>query len=101
MKLVAAVFIAVVTTSSNAQVDLDSGTRFLPACKAFLNDKPPSDSLFDVGQCLGIAKTLRAVGPGLSHPYRSCIPKDFVNFEIVSKIVEFLEKNPERLGGSI
>lgn len=86
-------------SAASAQELSKTGRDLVEACRALATgEKPPADNAFQIGTCLGEIKALNWLAPGVADPnLRSCVPANVTDIEIASIIVDYLDRNPDRL----
>ncbi|RTE93068.1 hypothetical protein D6B98_10570 [Bradyrhizobium sp. LVM 105] len=84
--------------------DTDNVKFWLPHCKALLSSAGQADrkGAYFAGQCLGMIKAsafiVQAARPG-GLPFRACLPDNAVTSDqLVSTVLQWMEKNPNLLG---
>jgi hypothetical protein len=93
---------ALTVTTANAAENAANAGRFLPECKAYL-DNPSGTSLqgFCGGMVVGIALIAGPLfAPGQSRDTERCmdIPEGITNRQLIETVVRYIEARPQRWG---
>jgi Rap1a immunity proteins len=97
--------IAVSITAAGAQEYPTDAGRFLPECKAYLNDTTGTSGTAIQGFCGGMVVGMASIAqplfaPGQSRGTNRClaIPENVTNRQLIEAVVRYIESRPQRWG---
>ena len=88
--LIVVIYLYNVSFASNAALDPISGYRLMQACQNHLDDRNQTDP-HNQGICLGIIMGVTDTSENI------CLPKEVNYYKIISHLMNYLDKHPERL----